>query len=260
MSSYREVAPEPRLRSLVAAVWAFAKNRHVHRVLPDGCMDIVLLNHRARVVGAMQSAITIPAKSEATLGIRLRPGEADRLFPGLASELTDSDALLTDLWGDDGRRLEDTLIALLDRATAQRLDASTMLREALPTVEKRLVDRLGSHSGAADMRTRVAASLLAQGASVADVAAHVNLSERQLSRRFVGRVGLSPKTFARVRRFQHAALLLKTGEALSGAAMLAGYADQPHFTREASALAGITPVGLAAELTDGHDTTLPVVL
>jgi transcriptional regulator GlxA family with amidase domain len=108
--------------------------------------------------------------------------------------------------------------------------------------------------------TRAAATLLADGASVADVARRVGLSERQLGRRFQERVGLSPKAFARVRRLQRAALLMKQGVAPADVATAVGYADQPHFTREAGALAGITPRGLAAELSDGLDTSIPVAL
>jgi AraC-like DNA-binding protein len=39
-----------------------------------------------------------------------------------------------------------------------------------------------------------------------------------------------------------------------------GYADQAHFTREASTLAGVTPSALARELSDDFDTAIPVVL
>jgi hypothetical protein len=53
---------------------------------------------------------------------------------------------------------------------------------------------------------------------------------------------------------------MKDGETPSSAAALAGYADQPHFTREAAALAGITPRWLAAELSDGFDTSVAVAL
>jgi AraC-like DNA-binding protein len=257
---YSEVAPQPRLRSLVSRVWAFPMNEHVHRVLPDGCMDIVLLDNRAMLVGPMRSAVLIPAQAKATLGIRMCPGEADRLFPGMAGELRDSDAPLSDLWGSDGRLLADALLAVLERATAARYPAQTILREALPIVEKVITARLAFHRGAADVRMRAAAALLAEGTSVAQAAARVGLSERQLTRRFRARIGLGPKTFARVRRLQRAALLLQAGATPSIAAASAGYADQPHFTREASELAGISPGGLTAELTDGRDTIVPVRL
>lgn len=257
---YRELAPDPRLGSLVSGVWAFPSNAHAHRVLPDGCMDIVVLRGRAHLVGPMRTAIRVPAHTGAALGVRFRPGEAARLFPEVTGDLTDLSAPLAELWRDEGERLEDALLSVLDRATAARHDAHAILRSASPIVERALVARLAHHRGEADVRTRSAAAMLGEGRSVADVAARVSLSERQLTRRFQDRVGLSPKTFGRVRRLQRAALLLKAGEPLASAAALAGYADQPHFTREASALAGVSPMGLAAELTDGRDTSVPVAL
>lgn len=260
MAFYRELPLAPRFRSLVAGIWAFPAHEHAHRILPDGCMDIVFLHGRARLVGAMKHAATVPPRFDATLGIRLRPGDADRIFPGLPGELTDDEALLEDLWGDAGRALEDAILSRLERATRDTTDAATILRDAIPIVEDALATRLATHADATDVRARSAARLLDEGRSVAEVAQIVELSERQLRRRFEARVGLSPKAFARVRRLQHAAILLRRGEPLSRAGALAGYADQPHFTREASALTGITPVALAAELTDGFDTSLPVIL
>jgi AraC-like DNA-binding protein len=258
--AYRELPVSMRLRTLVAAAWAFPTHHHVHRVLPDGCMDLLFMDGRARVVGAMRSAVIVPPRSGATLGLRLRPGEAEQLFPGFPGDLTDAEASLEQAWGDDGRRLEDTLLMLLEKATASRLDAGAILRAAVPVLEHSLTRRLASHRVAVDVRTRAAAVLLADGVSVADAALRVGLSERQLGRRFHERVGLSPKAFSRVRRLQRAALLMKQWVTPSDAAVAAGYADQPHFTREAGALAGITPRGLAAELSDGLDTSVPVTL
>ena len=86
------------------------------------------------------------------------------------------------------------------------------------------------------------------------------LSERQLARRFVDRVGISPKTFTRVMRLQRAATLLAEGALPSAAASRAGYADQAHFTRDSRELAGITPRGLARELatSDSFNTAIAI--
>ena len=71
-------------------------------------------------------------------------------------------------------------------------------------------------------------------------------------------VGIAPKLFARVMRLQRAASLLADGAAPSVAATQAGYADQAHFTRDASELAGVTPSGLARELSDSFKTDAAV--
>jgi AraC-like DNA-binding protein len=71
---------------------------------------------------------------------------------------------------------------------------------------------------------------------------------------------VSPRTFGRVRRLQRAALEMQRGARPAQVAALVGYADQSHFTREATSLAGTTPGELAGELCDGLDTSVPVSL
>lgn len=182
------------------------------------------------------------------------------MFPVRPYELTDSDSPLAELWGDDGHRLEEALLRVVTEATRAGLDAEEMMRRAGPLMERALSQRLASHAGPADLPIRAAAYLLGDGAAVHEVAKRVDVSERQLARRFVERVGVSPRTFGRVRRLQRAALEMQRGARLAEVAAMVGYADQPHFTREVTALAGTTPSGLARELCDGLDTSVPVVL
>jgi AraC-like DNA-binding protein len=228
-----------------------------HRVLPDGCIDILVIGGvGARVVGTMRRAFVAPAQSGAVVGIRFRPGEAARLLPSAPRELTDLDAPLDAAWGDEGRGLEDALLELLARAVTDGVDAGAILERASATIEAALRKRLGSYGEAVDVRIRAAAELLASGVSVSDVAARVSLSERQLGRRFAERVGVAPKVFTRVMRLQRAAALLAEGKSPSEAASQAGYADQAHFTREASDLALVTPTVLAREMADSFKTDL----
>jgi AraC-like DNA-binding protein len=127
-------------------------------------------------------------------------------------------------------------------------------------MEDALKKRLASHAAAADLPIRAAAHLLGQGAAVHEVAKRIDMSERHLARRFVERVGVSPRTFGRVRRLQRAALEMQRGLRPADVAALVGYADQSHFTREARSLAGATPGELAHELCDGLDTSVSVSL
>jgi AraC-like DNA-binding protein len=226
-----------------------------HRVLPDGCIDILVVGGRgATVVGTMRRAIVTAPQRGALLGIRFRPGEAARLLPAAPRELTDGEAALEALWGADGRVLEAALLDVLEGVGREGLGAEHVLERASAVVETSLRQRLASHGEAVDMRVRAAAQLLSAGGSVHDVAARVELSERQLARRFAARVGIAPKAFTRVMRLQRAASLLHEGHTPSEAAALVGYADQAHFTRDSSELAGITPGGLARELSDSFKT------
>ena len=69
--------------------------------------------------------------------------------------------------------------------------------------------------------------------SVAELACAVGLSTRQLERAFRERVGLGPKTFLRLVRFQRAlALLRRPGASLAAIAARCGYFDQAHLVRD----------------------------
>lgn len=220
---YSETPAPPDLTSLVECFWRIDGPVSEHRVLPDGCIDIILLGNEARVVGTMTRAIVAGASSDPIVGVRFRPGEAARVVRMAPHELTDHDAPLAAVWGDDGKALDDA-----SRTTDVLVCA--------------LRARLARHAEAVDLPIRAAASLLERGGTVRDAAEHVGLSERHLARRFTSRVGIAPKTFGRVMRLRRAVSAIWSGANASQAAATAGYADQAHFTRDAKDLAGVTPV------------------
>lgn len=89
--------------------------------------------------------------------------------------------------------------------------------------------------------------------SVAAVAREVGWSRRHLTLRFQEELGLSPKTFAMILRFERARSLLLAGDmSLAEIAFASGYFDQPHMNRDFRALAGSSPIEyLARRLPDG---------
>jgi AraC-like DNA-binding protein len=76
---------------------------------------------------------------------------------------------------------------------------------------------------------------------VTDLAEGAGCSHRHLAAMFRGQIGLTPKTAARVLRFERATRLLARGDTPAQVAATCGYADQPHLTREFVRLAGTTP-------------------
>jgi len=77
--------------------------------------------------------------------------------------------------------------------------------------------------------------------SVAAIAREVGLSERQLERRFVDRIGVGPKALMRIVRFQSVVQLHRRGTRWLDAAMECGYFDQSHLARDLKALTGLLP-------------------
>lgn len=67
------------------------------------------------------------------------------------------------------------------------------------------------------------------------------LSRRQYIRRFKHSVGIGPKKFANIVRFQKALLLQKLGVEWTKIAEECGYYDQPHFIKEMKRFSGFSP-------------------
>lgn len=78
---------------------------------------------------------------------------------------------------------------------------------------------------------------------IESLAYHINLSRRQTERLFNHSVGLSPKGFAMILRFQKILALKQknNGAAQTELALSAGYSDQAHFINEFRSLSGYTP-------------------
>jgi AraC-like DNA-binding protein len=94
-----------------------------------------------------------------------------------------------------------------------------------------------------------------QDYSIAMLSEHVGLSARRFTRLFTLEVGLTPKLYARVERFQR---VLREMDAPAGdwsdIAQRCGYFDQSHLIRECRSLSGFTPGELVERRIDnsGH--------
>jgi AraC-like DNA-binding protein len=84
------------------------------------------------------------------------------------------------------------------------------------------------------------------GTTIGQLAAELSVGRRRLETGFAREIGLTPKTVARIARFQDAVQVLAAPSGTFAAAAACGYADQPHFNREIRAMAGITPSELRA--------------
>ena len=80
----------------------------------------------------------------------------------------------------------------------------------------------------------------------------LDISERQFERRFSQTVGISPLSYIRVRRFNEAIRLMKSGryDTLTEVAYALNFHDQSHFIREVKAFTGITPKSLSQKVDD----------
>ena len=174
-----------------------------------------------------RAAVIDPAQQRDVVWAVFRPGGAAAFLPGGARDLRDGAVDLADVWGRDGATLRERLL-------------SVPRPDLLRVFERVLVGRLLTGP---DPALAAAAHALHHGASVHAAADRLGWTTRRLGRRFADGVGLAPKRFARVRRFQRL-LVAATGPGEPDWARLAvecGYYDQAHLINEFRELSGLTP-------------------
>ncbi|WP_261675831.1 helix-turn-helix domain-containing protein [Streptomyces lusitanus] len=209
-----------------AAVWTSvpAGGDGPGRVLPDGCMDLLRHDGRLLVAGPDTHAYVDGSSAGPWSGIRFHPGTAPTLLGVPAHELRDRRVELADLWP----------AAEVRRATA-RVHGAHHPARGLEDVALRLAASAGPPD---PLLTRLVAALDA-GRPVAGTADALGLGARQLHRRSLAAFGYGPKTLARILRMRRALALAYAGVPFAETAARAGYADQPHLSREVRSLTGV---------------------
>ncbi|MCY1016102.1 DUF6597 domain-containing transcriptional factor [Pyxidicoccus sp. MSG2] len=195
----------------------------------------------ALLCGARSSPLIIGTTLGPTVGVHFKPGGAHPFFGVPANAVAEQTVALDALWGASAHSLRERL-----------METSSPL-ERVQLLEEYLLHRLRrSFEPGPALRASLEAFEEPDLTSVAEVNRRTGLSPKRLLALFREEVGLSPKTFWRVRRFRAALRDLDLGS-LRGAALAAehGYCDQAHFLREFRSLAGSSPREyLAARVAD----------
>ncbi|WP_343073580.1 helix-turn-helix domain-containing protein [Pyxidicoccus fallax] len=211
--------------------------------LPDGHMDLVVrftsTFSGVYAVGTRLSALRKPSEQvpPRTLIVRFKPGGAYPFFGVPLSELTNRVVSLDTLWGPDGGRLRERLAEapsvtvrrhLVEEALLERLRGSDVFEPPSAYLVRRAV-RLVSEA-----RELPRVEGLARG---------LGISTRQLRRAFEDVVGVGPKEFTRLVRFQRAVRAWRHATEPDWGAIAAatGYYDQSHLITDFKALTGATP-------------------
>jgi transcriptional regulator GlxA family with amidase domain len=84
------------------------------------------------------------------------------------------------------------------------------------------------------------------GVAIAEIADRVGLSHRRLIELFTAEVGVAPKLFGRLQRFQRAMAIVQKAPSVDWAqlALGCGYCDQSHLIRDFGEFSGFSPAEL----------------
>jgi AraC-like DNA-binding protein len=254
---YLERRPHPTLAPFIKTFWyAFdptATHRH-ERVLPNGHAQIVIslardyltdANHPTDPLQHSPAAIFLGIYSHhqqidaidlsELIGILFHPGGTTPFFSDNTHLFTNCETSLEDLWGRASANLRNDLreahtptrkFDLLDFALLHRLSESKTHRRN-PTIDYAL-----AHLHQSPGTTTIAALTRTTG-----------VSSRRLSQLFREQIGISPKLYCRIQRFQQAVQQIHRGADIHWAelALACGYYDQSHFANDFHAFSGLSP-------------------
>jgi AraC-like DNA-binding protein len=217
-----------------------------HRVVPDGCVDLVFNlgdRHGARggrpepevgVVGVVTRPVTVsrPAGAPA-VGVVLSPAATCSFLGAPIESMNDRVVDLRELWGREAITLLDHLRDASDSTSRARcLDtflAAKLARSRPPDpVVLSALRLIGARRGAI---------------AIHELLRELNVPERRLERLFRQWTGLSPKRMCRLAQVDAARVRLARppGPAWGALASELGFADQAHMIREFHKLTGQTP-------------------
>jgi len=181
------------------------------------------------------------------IGVHFKCGGAFPFFGVPAGELLNVRTSLEALWGPNAATVVDQVLS------APTPDAKFDVLEAALVRAARSFER---HPGVAFAMRRLSA--LPPVAGVAAVSKAMGMCERRFRDRFLSEVGMAPKLFARVQRFQAVIGAVHAIGEVDWADVAAdcGYFDQAHFIHDFRAFSGFTPVEYF-ELRSEHRNHVP---
>jgi AraC-like DNA-binding protein len=253
---FQKYKPAWPLSDFVDVFWLYECYDVPHereRLMPDGTLELVinLREDRIRIYDPLDSSRfeTIPGcvlsgpRSEffvidtegtmSTMGVHFKPGGAFPFFKVPPLELSNQSVALECLWGAASAWLREQLLGaptpaekflVLERCLLEQL---TKPLEKHPAVSFAIGEFFGRR----------------QSPPVSYVAERVGFSQRRFIQLFGDEVGLTPKLFCRVRRFQSVIQSVHGHDRINWTdiALDCGYYDQAHFIHDFQSFAGITP-------------------
>jgi hypothetical protein len=253
--NYQTYQPSEDLTSLIKCYWTLevpAEYRsEKQRIVPDGCMELIfilgndikrytsenefIIQPRAIVVGQITEPFIIqPIGYVHCFATRFYPYGLANFIKTPLKNLENKETPITGLFG------QSTAIEL-----EQKIVHATDTQQRIEIIETFLFDKLNEKSTIDSIVKSTVDTLIAtSGSSPIKAIFKEDLSKRrQLERKFLKQIGMSPKQLGKVVRLQTALKLLlnQKTETFTEIAYESEYYDQNHFIKDFKEFTGVTP-------------------
>jgi AraC-like DNA-binding protein len=255
--------PAPPLDAFIRAIWYWRSARRPHaleRILPSGAAQLIVnlqedenrvYDETGVVCSSSRSGVILAgvksryqiidtAVQEHVLGVSFKPGGTVAFFRLPAHETADADIAIESLWTRaECSELRERLLSVPDTHAKLAIMESALLKRCAITKLHPAV------TFALNLFERHDVSVTAATEST-------GLSQKRFIEKFKSTVGLTPKQFCRIQRFQRALSHAQPGRQIDWTrlALDCDYFDQSHFIHDFRAFAGISPTAYAVNRTE----------
>jgi AraC-like DNA-binding protein len=248
--NYRQIQPKANLRSFVR-YFGLLENDHsldqtkTFKIIADGCPGLIfqedpncfLDKDKNRLPQLFLHGLTTGHSEKTTtkryyrnIGVYFQPSALKSVFGIDACELTNRYTELNTIIKND---------------LSEKLLEEDQIEKRIEILSDFILQQLKTNSHKGNHKIALAIEKIQSGNSHAldEIQSSLNLSERSLERVFNANVGIPPKLFLRINRFQTAldSVRRQIFPSLTETAHQYFYADQSHFIREFKEFAGASP-------------------
>ena len=250
---YNEISSTPEIAHLAFCFFEFSIESKSsapipHEVFPDGCISLLYRRNKRLNLNlllikglSLETFHTEVFTGDIHWGVKFSPAACAKIL-----RCDPKDVLTQPVF--DEKILPHLTFDLLDK-----LNKCKDFGESI-TVFEELLKNLKIKKNEVDDKITNAIKLIEKHkgeAKISEVADYVDLSTRQLERRFRNNTGVTPKQFSRVCRLRATAInLIENDMNWANRAAEMGFADQAHLTKEISSMTGRSPKSFEKKIKD----------
>ena len=251
---YKEYAPCAKLAKFIKCFWFLERDDtsippEKERVFPDGCIELIFhygdlflkynrkhkaeIQPRSFIHGQLKKFIELEATGKiGTFGVRFQPGGLHPFIQSAVSDFTEITVPVAHIWPETGAAFEASIMEAsnpLERiAIAEEFLLSHLVLQPSYDIVTYCVNTIITHAG---------------NISIDDLATTLHTGRRNLERKFITSVGLSPKFLARIVRFNQTLQLIEANDfsSFTAVAYEGGFYDQAHFIKDFREFTGVNP-------------------
>jgi AraC-like DNA-binding protein len=258
VQEFVEARPAPRLRPAVRRYLGYAYSGlapGVHIGLPSGAMTVQLAWAEPVDLVRMPGPQAPGAFDGLVGGLHLSPASIRHPGVGVGVSIDLSPVTCRSVFGLPASALFETVVDIRDvlgtsgDELMERLALATGWTERFAVLDE-VLGRVVDERPPSSAEVLESWSLLEESngrITVAELSDAVGWSRRHLATKFRAEFGLTPKSAARLIRFERTGELLGAGVPIADAAAVGGYFDQAHLTNDWKRLAGATPTEWLAD-------------